>query len=197
MKPAPAMKVAHRSAIAGAIWALLAAGPTLAAGVRLPALPGGTASVRLVLAADHQTQVLGFAGPDWATAYQGLKLDTAQTVTLTPTADIALAGGGATCYKIMVTASGGRGGDYCVQIPDDAGTHDLADLVGAAAIDPASLTGGRLLPVTTGAAPGWGLVLDADLVATWSATAGGGCTTLACLSDGPAALGAAGQVLAV
>jgi hypothetical protein len=59
----------------------------------------------------------------------------------------------------------------------------------------ADIAEGALLPSTTGAEEGWSLVLDGDLAAQW-AEPDPGCTTLTCLTDGPSALGTAGQVLA-
>jgi hypothetical protein len=185
--------VRRRGALTLAL-ALALAGPAPAAQLRIPALAGGRASVQLVDQAGERP-VLGFQAAQWATTYTALDLDAEQVLTLTPTADIAVAGGGATCYLVTVTASGGRGGRYCVQMPDTASVYELRDLAGAAAIDPAQVLAGRLLPPPTGASAGWGLVLGVDLAAAWSATGGGsGCSTLACLLDGPGALGTAGQV---
>lgn len=125
--------------------ALLLAGAAEAATLRIPALPGATASVRLVDAADHDRQVLGFEDAEWATTYLGVPLDQARDLDLTPTAAIATAAGLATCYRVIVRASGGRGYDACVQLADIAGVQDLRDLVAAEAIDPADITAGRLL----------------------------------------------------
>jgi len=144
-----------------------------AAQVRIPALAGGKASIQLVDAADRKTPVLGFVGPEWATTYSGLLLDTAKTVELTATADIATAGA-STCYKVTVAASGGRGYDACVTVPPGSATHDLRTLAGAAVVPPASLLAGSLLPSTAGAAPGWGLVLADDLSVAWGALVAGG-----------------------
>lgn len=155
----------------------IATSTATAVAVRLPALAGATASIRLVKASDPRTQVLGFHGVEWATTYVGLALDAAQLVTLTPTAAIALAGGGATCYLVSVSAPGGRAGDFCVQVPATDDTLDLASLAGAASIDGADILAGRLLPLPGTAGIGWALTLDEHLVARWSAP-----------GDGPAAL---------
>ena len=99
--------------------------------VRLPALAGGTASVRLVYQDSPQTQVLGFDGPEWVTAYARIDLAAAQTIDLTPTAAIATPDGRATAYLITVQAPGGRGAPYLVQVPESAAVLELVDLVGA------------------------------------------------------------------
>lgn len=113
--------------------------------VRIPALTGGKASIRLVYQSEPTRQVMGFDGPEWATAYAALDLSTAETIDLTPTADIATADGRATCYLVTASAPGGRGWTHCIQVPDSPNVLELRDLVGASAIDPASLTAGRVL----------------------------------------------------
>ncbi|WP_295622495.1 hypothetical protein [uncultured Lamprocystis sp.] len=120
--------------------------------VRLPALAGGTASVRLVYQDSPQTQVLGFDGPEWVTAYARIDLAAAQTIDLTPTAAIATPDGRATAYLITVQAPGGRGAPYLVQVPESAAVLELVDLVGAAVIDPAGIGAGRLLTLAERAA---------------------------------------------
>jgi hypothetical protein len=135
-----------RRALAGCVAAALLGGSAhlYGADVRIPALSGGRASVQLVTASDRRP-VLGFAAAEWATVYEALDLSTAQTLTLTPTAEVATVGGVATCYLVTVTAPGKRNWVDCVQSPSGGATYELRDLVGAAAIDPASLTAGRVL----------------------------------------------------
>lgn len=86
--------------------ALSSCDPAYATEIRIPALAGGKASVQLVDATSHRP-VLGFDGPEWATAYEALDLSAPVTVELTPTAAIALAGGGTTCYLVSVVSGGG------------------------------------------------------------------------------------------
>ena len=107
--------------------------------VRIPALSGGRASVRLVSAVAPYPQVLGFEGAEWATAYASLDLTTEQTVELTPTGDIALAGGGATLYQISVQAPGQRAAVFRFSVPSSGAVQELEALVGAAGIDGADL----------------------------------------------------------
>jgi hypothetical protein len=107
--------------------------------LRLPALPAAVARIALVRADDGRTPVLGFEGPEWATAYEQLDLTHVQRVTLTPTAAIALAGGGATAYLVTVGAPGGRKFRKCVQLADQDADQDLVDLVGAAGIEGSDL----------------------------------------------------------
>lgn len=103
--------------------------PAAAAQIRIPALDGARASVQLVTAADRRP-VLGFEGPEWATAYQALDLSTAQTLTLTQQADIAAAGAAETCYLMTITAAGERLAAWCV-VATDGPVQELRDLVGA------------------------------------------------------------------
>ena len=99
--------------------------------VRIPPLAGGRARVRLVYQASPHLQVLGFDGPEWATAYQDIDIATEATVELIPTADIATADGLATGYLFTATATGGRGWSHCVEVPDSLTEVELVDLVGA------------------------------------------------------------------
>jgi hypothetical protein len=133
--------------------ALALAGPVAhAAQVRVPALDGARLTVRLVYAGDTARQVMGFAADEWATAYTNLSLDTAQTLTLPATADIAA--DAATCYRFTVRASGARGYERCVQIADSAEVQELATLDGAATIAPGSVLAERLPPDPSAAADG-------------------------------------------
>lgn len=107
---------------------LVTASAAQAATVRIPALAGGRAKVQLVDQA-AQTPVIGFEGPEWATAYEGLSLDTAQTITLTPTEAIATVESRPTCYLITVTTTGAAAA-FCVAVPDSQEIQDLASLAG-------------------------------------------------------------------
>lgn len=109
---------------------LLACAPALATEVRIPALAGGKASVRLVYQGEQARQVMGFDGPEWATAYQGLALDEARTVTLTPTAAIAVAGAAGTCYLVSVSLAKEVSASWCITVPDSGSVQELADLIG-------------------------------------------------------------------
>ena len=108
--------------------------------VRIPPLAGGQARIRLVYQDNPALQVMGFEGPEWSTTYTDVDLTTEAVVDLTPTADIATNDGSATCYAVTATTTGRRGWSCCVQVPDSHIVQELADLVGASAIDPASLT---------------------------------------------------------
>jgi len=103
-----------------------------------------------------------------------------------------------TWYRVRRSADGIAPASELIQVPDSATVQELATLIGATAITPGEVLAGRLLPVTTGAAAGWGITLNSALLPIWSATGGGsGCATLACLLDGPSVLGSAGQALVV
>jgi hypothetical protein len=145
---------------------LALAGPVAhAAQVRVPALDGARLTVRLVYAADTDRQVMGFAATEWATAYTNLSLDTAQTLTLPATAEIAA--DAATCYRFTVRASGARGYERCVQIADSAEVQELATLDGAATIAPGSVLAERLPPDPSAEADGrWITSSDGAWVAT-------------------------------
>lgn len=123
---------------------LVTASAAQAATVRIPALAGGRAKVQLV-DQETRTPIIGFDGPEWATAYEALAMDTAQSITLTPTADIATVAARATCYLVTASASGGRGWSECVQVAEVAEVQELRDLVGASGIDPADITAGQVL----------------------------------------------------
>jgi hypothetical protein len=182
--------------IASFIILLLSCAISIAQGaeLRIPALAGARASVQLVDAVTHRP-LLGFNGPEWATAYEGLRLDTEQLVTLTPTVDIAA--DAATCYLVTVTASGSRGYSRCVQLADVAGTQELSDLSESITIDPGSVLAQRLPPDPSEEADGrWITTLDGAWIAT-DAPPGSGATTLLELTDGPATYGTANQVLAI
>lgn len=127
--------------------------------VRIPPLEGGQARVRLVYWTNQSLQVIGFEGPEWATAYENLDLTAEAVVELTPTADIATNDGSATGYLITATTTGQRGWSCCVQVPDSLTEVELVTLVGAAAIDPDDILASRLLP--TGATDGQFAVYDA------------------------------------
>jgi hypothetical protein len=99
--------------------------------VRIPPLVDATASIRLVAVADTQRQILGFEGPEWATAYVSLNLDEEQIVELTPTSEIATLAAESTCYLLFVSASGRRGGSYSFQVPDSAAVQEVSNLIGA------------------------------------------------------------------
>ncbi|MCU0843252.1 MAG: hypothetical protein MUC79_16275 [Thiobacillaceae bacterium] len=99
---------------------LLACAPALATEVRIPALAGGKASVRLVYQGEQARQVMGFDGPEWATAYQGLAL----------TAAIAVAGAAGTCYLVSVSLAKEVSASWCITVPDSGSVQELADLIG-------------------------------------------------------------------
>jgi len=188
----PRLSVALACALAGA--------PLWAAQVRIP-VPAGSAadigaarvSIRLITA--DGKPVIGWVGDGLATEYADLALTAPLTVTLAAQSQIALPNGAPTWYEIAVSTKA-RTERVRVQVPDLPGVQELRALVTASAVPAADILAGRLLPATSGAAAGWGLILNADLAATWSATGGGsGCATLACLLDGPSALGSAGQAL--
>jgi hypothetical protein len=105
--------------------------------VRIPALSNGTASIRLVHATTHN-DVLGFEGDEWATAYELLRLDTEQFIELTPTADIALAGGGVTAYAFRVFAPKERLALSYIQVPESSVPLELRALIGASEPEPGS-----------------------------------------------------------
>jgi hypothetical protein len=107
--------------------------------VRIPPLPGGHARIRLVYQTNQALQVLGFDGPEWATAYENLDLTEEAVVELTPTADIATNDGSATCYLIIATATGGRGWSHCIEVPDSVTEVEMVDLVGATLGTPGQL----------------------------------------------------------
>lgn len=117
---------------------------------------------------------------------------------LTPQDQIASPDGRATWYRVTLDAYPGAGPSvWLVQVPTSAEVVTFGSLIAGSAVAPADLAAGRLLPLTTGADPGDGLVLDADRVPRWSAAGGGGVSSLTDLVDGPGALGTAGQVLTV
>lgn len=94
------------------------------------------ASVRLITADGEP--VLAWVGPGLRTEYRDLVLTDDTTLTLTPTAELALPDGTATWYEIAI-ATRGRTERYRVQVPDSVGVMALRDLVGADEIPPGSL----------------------------------------------------------
>jgi hypothetical protein len=106
--------------------------------------------------------VIGFEGPEWATAYENLDLTAEAVVELTPTADIATNDGTATGYLITATTTGQRGWSCCVQVPDSLTDVELVTLVGAAAIDPDDITAGLILTADERAALDAATAMDAD-----------------------------------
>ena len=112
--------------------------------LRVPELPGAMATVRLV-EANTRKQVLGFSGPEWATAYESVNLNDAAILELTPNTRIATAGGGDTCYLISVIASGQRRAEHCIQIVDQVDVQELADRIGASLADGTAISQGLTL----------------------------------------------------
>lgn len=107
--------------------------------VRIPALADGRASIKLVRAVPPYAPVLGFEGIEWATHAEILDLSSPADIPLTPTGDIALAGGGATAYEVRVSKPGGFLEIFRIGVPVSTEIVDLRDRVGAEAIDPAAL----------------------------------------------------------
>jgi hypothetical protein len=126
-----------------------------AAQLRIPPLAGATATVRLVDAADHSRQILGWVQSEWADVLPArLALDAAQILTLDPTAAIATTDAAATCYLVTVSAPGRRTAEHCVQLADTDAVQELAALSEAATIPPGSVLGQRLPPDPSDAADG-------------------------------------------
>jgi len=149
--------------------------------VRIPlpvAVPGDLGPVRLTISLVDAAglPVLAFCGPGLRTALFDETLTAERVVELTPQTQLALPAGTPTWYVITL-ASRARAARYQVQVPDSAAVLELGDLVGAAALDPADLTAGRLVPLATGASSGAVLTLDAALAPVWGADSGGGAAT--------------------
>lgn len=172
----------RRTRLAAALLALLAA-PVDARPVLIPAprTATGTAtdgSVLVSLIDAAGTRVQGLLTTDgapivedrlWPIPAAGLTLD------LAPQSAIAYPA--ATYYQLQVQATIGReriSRTHRVQIPPGSTPITLATLAAGAAVASADLLAGRLLPAVSGAAAGWGLVLDADLVASWTPPGIGG-----------------------
>jgi hypothetical protein len=135
--------------------ALALAASAQAAQLRIPPIAGATATVRLVDASNHATQILGFVGSEWADVLPTrLALDTEQVLALDPTADIATTEATATCYLVTVSAPGRRSSEQCVQLADTAEVQDLAVLSEAVTIPPGSVLAERLPPDPGTAADG-------------------------------------------
>lgn len=153
------------------------------------------ATVTVSLITEDGEPAIGFDGAALTTEYQSVPLaGAALTLHLTPQSAIALPDTAPTWYQVAVRTQR-RTETYRVQVPVSSSPIALRDLVTAAAVSPADLRTWRTLPDPAAASPGWGLVLNGSKLPIWSATGGGsGCSTLACLLDGPGALGTAGQV---
>jgi len=180
--------------------ALLIAGPLAAATLTVPAVRDGTGaavsgrlSVVLVDASGRPVVAANDTGLATAASLAALTEDVA--LTLAPTTDLAAPGGGPVFYRVRIDAGQARL-DQTITLPD--GDADLPDLLPPGSVWARDATLAQILlpSAPAGAAAGWGLILSGTpLAPAWSAAAGGGgCTTLACLLDGPAGYGTAGQV---
>lgn len=142
--------------------------------IRIPALPGGTASVRLVHQDNKAREVLGFDGVDWATHYEHVALDNGATITLTPTSQIGTADDPPrpTVYRFTIAADHGRW-VWFVQVPDSPNDVELIDLIGATVpVDPEDVLAGRLLPTPAALPNGkWLTTADGAWVLTDAPTA--------------------------
>jgi len=126
--------------------------PTLCdgAGAVLPAV----VSVALVDA--DGTPVIGFAPQTLLTEGRTLDLNAVLAVELMPQALLGLPAGAASWYVITIKGKY-REASYRVQVPDQTTPIELRALVGAAAIDSASVLAGRLLPDPAAVGDGWAL----------------------------------------
>lgn len=106
------------------------------ASIRLPALTGGKANIRLVYFDDPNGQVIGFDGNEWATDYRVFDLGTEQTVEVIPNADIVTIDGRATGYLISVAATGGRKWESIIQVQDIADVQEIGVIVNAGRVTP-------------------------------------------------------------
>lgn len=174
-----------RPVMRAVVWlvAALAGGTAAAVDLHLPpVLSGGkvlpvVATVDLVTAAGARVDArpaLAIAGADLVTEGRRVTIDTAAGATVSVPAQTALGlpSGEPTFYRVCYHRPPSGAAPDCwplVQVPVSATPVELAGLIGATALDPASLTAGRVLPLPTGAGAGWGLALDADLAPVWSA----------------------------
>lgn len=67
---------------------------------------------------------------------------------LVPQAQIALADAAPTYYRVRRSSAGVPASDDLIQVPVSGATQELADLIGASAIDPTDIVAGRFLPAT-------------------------------------------------
>ena len=127
------------------------------AGVQVDA----TVDVRLITA--DGKPCIAFNATELATEYQAVALPAAEpdglTIALAPTAALALPSGSATWYQITLRTRH-RAEIYLVQVADSPAVQELSDLAAAAAIDPADIAAGRLLPDPTDVPDDWTLSVD-------------------------------------
>jgi len=180
--------------------ALLIAGPLAAATLTVPAVRDGTGAavsgrLSVVLVDASGRPVVAANNTGLATAASLAALTEDVTLTLAPTTALAAPGGGPVFYRVRIDAGQARL-DQTITLPD--GAADLPDLLPPGSVWARDATLAQILlpSAPAGAAAGWGLILSGTpLAPAWSAAAGGGgCSTLACLLDGPAGYGTAGQV---
>jgi len=116
--------------------------------VRIPPIIDGEGTVyrttlQVSLVDANRVPVIGLTAADGLTTeYQSESLAAAVEIDLVPQTQIALLGGGATWYKVTLISQAGKRltQTWYIQVPDSQATQELTDLIGAAAIDPASIT---------------------------------------------------------
>lgn len=132
-------------------------------------IPGGVAEcrVRVRLTDARARNLIGLRTTDGApvTAYVGALIPAggpAIELELTPQSAIATPDGAPTYYQVELRARHVAQA-WTIQVPDSLDVQDLMTLVGAAAIDPADIAAGRLLPAWGGEPNGSLLgVVDGD-----------------------------------
>lgn len=119
--------------------------------VRIPALPGGKAFIRLVYFDSPRDQVIGFDDHDFATESLKINLSSDQIIELIPTADISTTDGRATGYLVTVTAFGSRRWESVIQVPNSSDVQELDVLVSSGRITPEGMKniflGGAMIEV--------------------------------------------------
>jgi hypothetical protein len=150
--------------------------------VRIPPVYDGSGAqiaarvdVRLVDA--DGKPVLAFASTEGATEYQSTAIPDDEpgglVVELAPTASLARQDGAATWYQVTVTTRH-RAEVYLIQVPDSPEVQELSDLVGGAAVDPADILAGRLLPTPASLPDAKWLTTDSGAWVTTDAPPGSG-----------------------
>ena len=159
--------------------------------VRFPPITDGEGTVypttlQVALVDANHAPVIGIVGAGLTTEYQREALSEAVTIDLVPQSAIALLGGGATWYQVkLLTVAGKRVTQtWYIQVPDSGTTQELADLVGATAVDPTDIAAELLAAVADDAAAAADSATEAAGSATTAGTQAGTATTQAGLAQG-------------
>lgn len=174
------MSIERRNRALALALALLA-GAAHATDVRIPAIfdsAGEPVSARgsVILVWADGTQASGLMTTDGSqlTDRTSITLDGTDVVlNLTPQALIAT-DGASTYYRIRIADGARLIADYSVQVPVSDAEQQLSDLVGAAAIDPADVASGRLIPSGGDAGQLLAKTASTDYAVAWITAAGTG-----------------------